>query len=80
MSYSTLPGSEAYRHNSRGAYYVNALDQQLRDRDNSGRPLDRVLMKVTGQVRKEIGQDLSEHQLPFHIYTSDKLLYLGNRQ
>lgn len=79
MSYSTLPGSDAFRNVEFGSYYVQALDEYLRKGDE----IDRALKQVTTKVKKDLkergmidGRDLSE-QLPFHLTSAmERLIYL----
>lgn len=80
MSYSTLPGSDAFRNIEFGSYYVQALDEFLRKGDE----IDRALKQVTTKVKKDLkergmidGMDLSE-QLPFHLTSAmERLIYLS---
>ncbi len=79
MSYATLPGSYSYRC-AEGSYYIKALDEMLRQWSQH-MALDRILMKVTVEVQSQIQGRFSEpkigrHQYPFHLATTDKLIYL----
>ncbi len=77
MSYSTLPGSGSFRDDT-GAFYIKHLDRHLRDPDNKGLSLDRVLTKVTTDVTNEVMESTnrSKYQMPFHVYTGGKLIHL----
>ena len=80
MSYSTLPGSLSYRDTTEGSFYIKALDEMLRQWSQH-MALDRILMNVTKEVQSKI-QDIfpqraiARHQYPFHLQTTDKLIYL----
>ncbi len=80
MSYSTLPGSVSYRDPTEGSYYIKALDEMLRQWSQH-MALDRILMKVTVEVQSKIQEVfpkrvIAKHQYPFHLATTDKLIYL----
>ena len=79
MSYSTLPGSVAYRDIHTGSFYIQALDKCLR----KGEEIDRALKMVSSNVREKLRQrgelDRTEErfQLPFHLTSGmDRLIYL----
>ena len=79
MSYATLPGCLSYRHVELGSVYVNALSEQIKQFKQT-LSLDHILMKVTETVRNQMEKiypkEINERQFPFHLHTTEKLIYL----
>lgn len=77
MSYATLPGATAYRDSVKGSLYVRELKKHL----GKGLEIDRALKLVTQGVITALNLEpdastANRFQVPFHLTTGDRLLYL----